>query len=237
MKRLRTRFGELEATVFEPEQGGARAQLVLCHGYGAPGTDLVPVGAELLNEQPSLAERLRLVFFEAPLSLDQLGAYGGRAWWHLDVEALLGQRDWTKWELATPAELPRARRQLLGALEALNRATGATMATTVLGGFSQGAMLTTDVALRAEEAPAALAIFSGTLLSSVEWRERASRRAQLPVLMSHGRQDAILPFSQAERLRAVLTEAGMAVDFVPFEGPHTLWPDALEKLAKQLTLL
>ena len=40
----------------------------------------------------------------------------------------------------------------------------------VLGGFSQGSWVTTDVALRLEEPPAGLCILSGTLIVRDEWR-------------------------------------------------------------------
>ena len=52
--------------------------------------------------------------------------------------------------------------------------------------------------------------------------------------MSHGRQDPILPYIEGEALRALLTEAGLAVEFIPFDGPHTIHPDALDKLAELL---
>jgi phospholipase/carboxylesterase len=107
----------------------------------------------------------------------------------------------------------------------------------VLGGFSQGAMVTTDLALRQDEAPAALVILSGTLLTEAEWRTRAPRRKGLSVLQSHGRQDPILPFDDAVALRELLQEAGLSVDFLPFDGPHSIPEEALDRLGALLLSL
>jgi len=107
----------------------------------------------------------------------------------------------------------------------------------VLGGFSQGAMVTTDLALRQDEAPAALVILSGTLLAESEWRARAVRRKGLRVLQSHGRQDPILPFAEAVLLRDLLQESGLAVEFLPFDGPHTISEEALDRLGALLLSL
>ncbi|GIS63435.1 MAG: hypothetical protein CM1200mP2_56600 [Planctomycetaceae bacterium] len=42
----------------------------------------------LCQRAPELIGRTRLIFPAAPLSLDEVGMPGGRAWWHLDLEAL-----------------------------------------------------------------------------------------------------------------------------------------------------
>jgi phospholipase/carboxylesterase len=47
-------------------------------------------------------------------------------------------------------------------------------------------------------------------------------RNGLPVFMSHGRTDNILPFDLAERLHADLVAAGLVVMFVPFDGGHEI---------------
>ena len=48
------------------------------------------------------------------------------------------------------------------------------------------------------------------------------RRKGLPVFMSHGRNDTILPFDLAERLKAEMVAAGLSVTFVPFKGDHEI---------------
>jgi phospholipase/carboxylesterase len=226
-------LGELDCQVVDglPEGAAPELVVVLCHGFGAPATDLVPLGGELMALQPALA-RVRFVFPGAPLSLSMYGMAQARAWFHLPPEVLMGQqRDWERFAREVPEGLKEARRAVMSVVSAVSAATKLPYGRIVLGGFSQGAMVTTDVALRLEEAPAGLSILSGTLLAEAEWRQRAAARKGLPVFQAHGRYDDVLPFAPAERLRDVLTEAGLAVEFVPFDGPHTIAPDELERLA------
>lgn len=56
-----------------------------------------------------------------------------------------------------------------------------------------------------------------------------------PIVISHGRQDRILPFENAsETIVPTLTKAGYAVDFHPFDGPHTVLMDVVEREMKAL---
>jgi phospholipase/carboxylesterase len=100
----------------------------------------------------------------------------------------------------------------------------------VLGGFSQGAMLACDVALRSARAPAGLVLFSGAPVDVPSWRQLAPARKGLPVLMSHGRSDPILPFAGGEYLRDLLREAGLSVDFIEWNGGHGIPDGVLERL-------
>lgn len=220
-----------------PEGSSPRLMVVMCHGFGAPGSDLVPLAAELVNLQPALADAAQFVFPAAPLSLDQYGMYGGRAWWPIDIEGLnraiqLGEFRDLRAEL--PPELPESRRMLTELIGALQQQTGLSTSRFVLGGFSQGSMLATDVALRLPESPGGLGILSGTLLCESEWRELAASRRGMRVFQSHGLQDPLLPFQAAEWLRDLLTESGLQVDFLPFQGMHTIPLPAMERFADLL---
>lgn len=234
MRRVATRLGELDCQVVEalPPEGSPRLAVVLCHGFGAPATDLVPLAPELMQLRPELAHHVRFVFPAAPLSLQELGMPSGRAWFHLPMEVLMGQRrDWDTYAQTVPEGLPAARRAVMSTVSALSAATKLPYGRIVLGGFSQGGMVTTDVTLRLEEPPAGLCILSGTLVAQEEWKARAAGRKGLPVFQAHGRYDDILPFKAAERLRDLLTEAGLGVEFLPFDGPHTIAPEELHRLA------
>jgi phospholipase/carboxylesterase len=134
-----------------------------------------------------------------------------------------------------PEGLASARRRLQGAIETLLAGTtGLGPERVVLGGFSQGGMLATDLALHWEQRPAALVALSSVPVTAETWRKLAPRRAGLPVILSHGRQDPVLPYSEGEALRDLLTTAGLSVDFIPFDGPHTVHPDALDRVARLL---
>jgi phospholipase/carboxylesterase len=234
MRRIPLRLGELDCQAVDALPPGSSPTLavLLCHGYGAPATDLVPLAAELMMLKPELARHARFVFPAAPLTLESLGMPSGRAWFHLPMELLTGRPlDWTGYAHAVPEGLPAARRAVMSAVSALSAETKLPYGRLVLGGFSQGGMVTTDVALRLEEPPAGLCILSGTLVAQDEWKARAESRKGLPVFQSHGRYDDILPFRTGERLRELLTEAGLGVEFLPFDGPHTIAPEELKQMA------
>lgn len=241
MAHVRTTFGSLSCEVVQHGPEGSRPELavVLCHGFGAPGDDLVPLGDELLRRKPALASRVVFVFPEAPIALGSMGfGYAdSRAWWLIDMQRLMAVQmgDIAGMRLMrreTPEGLPRARRLLLGLVDELAKSLALPRSRVLLGGFSQGAMLTTDVALRLEEAPAGLAILSGMLLCEEDWAQRAPLRKGLNVFQSHGRQDPLLPFASADALRELLVAAGLSVEFLPFFGGHTIPLEAVERLAQ-----
>jgi phospholipase/carboxylesterase len=204
--------------------------IVLCHGFGAPGDDLVGLAAAL-GAPPGTA----LVFPEAPLPLpvpEPYEAFGApRAWWLIDIAAI--QRAQMRGELrdlskSVPIGLPEARAQLVAMLDEL-QAKHPTESL-VLGGFSQGAMLALDVALHDPRPLAGLVLLSGTLVSEAEWTPLMPSRRGLPVFQSHGASDPLLPFSLAEKLRDLLSSAGLVVAFDRFEDGHTIPLSTLARL-------
>src|SRR5438874_9441645 len=140
----RRKLGPLEAVVTGGEDGdggGDGPIVVLVHGFGAPGDDLVAL-VPLMRAAPEL----RFVFPAAPLALE--GPGDARAWWMLDLDALaLGARR-TFDPQDVPAGLAEARAQLSSLLDAVESELGVAAERLVLGGFSQGAMLALDVALQ-----------------------------------------------------------------------------------------
>ncbi len=210
----------------------AKLTVVLLHGFGAPGDDLVALAQYI----PVPA---RFVFPEAPLELG--GLYGdARAWWQLDLMRL-------EEELRTgsirdrrnevPEGLDVARDQMLRFLSELQTKFAIDNNQLVLGGFSQGAMLSLDVALHRDPPPAALILMSGTLLAEAIWEPRMLGLAGVPVFQSHGMHDALLPFSVAELMRDKLTAAGAQVDWHEFHGGHEIPPSVLDGVTKRLATI
>lgn len=232
---MRTTIAGLEVRVLQDAEGPPSAAVIFCHGFGAPGDDLVALQAELVALEPALAQA-RFYFPAAPLSLGGFGWGDSRAWWMIDLEALASLQQGEPEALRAyrrvePEGLAAARAALKKLVLDVATQTGLPLGRILLGGFSQGAMLATDVALRLEEAPAGLAILSGTLLIEDQWRVRAVSRAGLPVFQSHGRQDPLLSFGAAEALRELLAAAGLTVEFHPFDGGHGLDAGVVARLA------
>ena len=228
----RAKFAQLDCVVTggeDGEGGGVGPVVVLLHGFGAPGEDLVPL-AEVL-EVPGAT---RFVFPAAPHVVDP--GWGGRAWWMIDVMALqMAIMEGRARSLAAdvPPGLAPARAQIDALLDELPSRLGTDRI--VLGGFSQGAMLSLDVALRRARPPAAVALLSGTLLAEQEWVPLMAAKQTMPVFQSHGTHDPLLPFAAAEALRDHLTAAGLSVEWVPFRGQHEIPPPVLARLGAFLT--
>lgn len=233
-------FGPLSCQIYDELQNDQTPEVIVivCHGFGAPGDDLVPLGPEILRSNPALAGQVRFVFPAAPLSLLEMGIPGGRAWWMLDVAELNAAiesgtiRDQRN---KTPDGLLEAAQQLREFIDELQKESGLPLSQFVLAGFSQGSMISTEVAFNLPEPPAALVIWSGTLLCEQRWATLAEKTKKFPVLQSHGQQDPILPYEGALWLKELLETHQFEVDFSEFMGPHTIPEVALEKFGSLLT--
>lgn len=216
-----------------PANTKPRTIVVLCHGFGAPGTDLVPIGQVLLQKMKT-PDTVQFLFPEAPISLEPFGMPDGRAWWNLDMRRLqiaVATGSFRDLRKDSPPELPAAREALLGLIRHWSEKTGIPLTRFVLGGFSQGSMLATDLSLHLEENPAGLIILSGTLLNEDLWTSLAPKHKLLRVIQSHGTDDPILPFVAAGWLKDLLTHAGADVDFIPFDGGHEIPFEVMSRLS------
>jgi phospholipase/carboxylesterase len=225
------KFGSLEARVVggtDREGGGQGPVVVMLHGFGAPGTDLVPLWRVL-----DVPKGTRFVFPAAPIDLSY--AYGmgdARAWWMIDMVALELARqrgEFRDFGKEVPEGLDQARAQVIELLDAVEERLAPPEGQILLGGFSQGAMLSLDVALHDSRPLAGLALFSTTLIAEAIWGPKMKARKGLPVLQSHGQADPLLPFAIAEKLREHMSAADMDVEFVPFRGAHEIPPIVLER--------
>ncbi len=207
--------------------GGTSPLVILLHGYGAPGDDLVALGEVLRGPAGT-----RWVFPEGFLKFD-MGYGDARAWWMIDMERLEADRRAGRvrdLSSEVPPGLPQARQALETFLTALPRLLPVESRHTIIGGFSQGAMLTCDLVMRTAFPCAGLIQLSGTLLAKQDWRPSVGKRAGLPVFLSHGTQDPVLPYVMAERLRDELMKGGLDVEWHRFHGGHEIPEPVLSRL-------
>ncbi len=225
-----TTHAGLDCTEFLPK-GDTEMVVVFCHGFGAPGDDLVPLGSELGRAIPQLAQSARFVFPQAPLSLDYMGWGEARAWWMIDMAKLqLAQQTGQLRDLRSerPIGMPEARDQLVKLLIELQAETGVPWSKFVLDGFSQGAMITIEALRYLPERIGGAILFSGTLINESEWKQPSANLRGLPVVQSHGRSDVILPYSLSLELKALLEGQGALVQFVEFSGGHAIPQPAMQ---------
>ena len=180
-----------------PEQPQRR--LVLLHGWGADADDLLELGQELVEGLADLP--VDLVALQAP-GLHPAGM--GRQWY-----GLAPAPDW--------AELPNARLALRQRLEQLGQSVP--LRHTALLGFSQGGAMAVDVATSAPMPLAALISCSG--YPHPDWQPQAEG---LPVLLTHGNQDPVVPAAACEALEQQLAAAGAQVSQQLFDGGHGIDP-------------
>ena len=212
--------------------GGNGPLVVLLHGFGAPGNDLVPL-ADVLDAPTGT----RFVFPEGPLTLS-FGPRDARAWWLIDMARIAQDqaagrvRDLSN---EIPKGLAPARNTMLAFLKEVEHTLGAESRKTVLGGFSQGAMLTCDAMLHTDRPYAGLVQLSSNLLAQQVWNSLMPKRKGLPVFQSHGMLDELLPYVGAERLRDALSQSGLAVEWHRFRGGHEISEPVLQRLGVFLT--
>jgi phospholipase/carboxylesterase len=99
---------------------------------------------------------------------------------------------------------------------------------TVIGGFSQGAVMSHALALGAgRPRPAAVLAFSG-FIPTVEGFDLAlADRVGLPVSITHGTLDPVIPVTFGREARDRLSAAGLAVRYREDPVGHTIAPGAL----------
>jgi len=232
-------IGSLRCIVIDGSDS-PRIPVILCHGYGAPGDDLASLTPHLIEWIGRDSADLRFIYPEAPHDLSDIGMPDGRAWWPLNMtqlQELLQTNRFSELHDELPPGIDEARGKLEETVTAV--LAGFPEGTPyVLGGFSQGAMLTMDLSLRGNvRVPNMLVQFSGTLVCESLWKEKLARLADTHVLQSHGRIDPILPFASAEALRDLLKGGDVEVEFMAFQGPHTIETDTLFRLVERLRVM
>ncbi len=191
--------------------------LVLLHGRGTDEHDLEPLLDELDPEQ-----RLVGVTLRAPLKLGPSG-------YHWYVVRELGHPD--------PVTFLHTYRTVGAWLDHLPALTGVDMEATVLGGFSQGAVMSYALALgRDRPSPAALIAFSGFVPQVPGFELDAPGHRHVPVAIGHGVFDRIIPVEYGRSAAAQLREAGLTVDYRESPMAHAVDPAFVRDLAGSLPL-
>lgn len=192
---------QLDGPRWGPAAGGKpRRLVVLLHGLGADGFDLIDLA-------PGWGKAVPEALFIAPHAPEPCDlAPFGRQWFSV------GDR--------SPAQMLAGLRvaadRLDAFLDAETSRLGLTAGDVALMGFSQGAMTALFCGLRRAAAPAAILAYAGRLVAP-ETLE-AELRVRPPVLLVHGEADAVVPAEASRAAESALQSLGVPVDSAYLPG-------------------
>ena len=184
-----------------PAAGEPEGALVLMHGRGTDENDLFPL-LDILDPR----RRLLAVTPGGPLHLPP----GGRHWY---MVPRVGYPD------------PDTFAQGFGALTSFLDGLGLDWSRTILGGFSQGTVMSYAVGLgEGRPLPAGLVGLSGIIPTVESWRMRDDVPQGFPVALGHGTRDPVIGIEFAHAARERLEQAGADVTYFESAIGHTIDP-------------
>lgn len=189
-----------------PAIGDPAGLLILHHGRGSDEHDLLGL-ADVLDPE----RRLHVVTPRAPLTLPGTPGY------HWYTVPRVGHPDRDTFRAAYHA--------LATFHEELWERTGLTPEQTAFGGFSMGSVMSYALGLGGDRpAPAGILAFSGFVPTVEGWQPELSTRSDLPVFITHGRQDPIMEVGFARRAKELLETGGLPVDYHESDAAHHIDP-------------
>jgi phospholipase/carboxylesterase len=209
----------LSGPTLAPARGSATHLVVLVHGYGADGQDLIGLAEHWQGLLPTVA-------FAAPNAPMPLPGSPGYQWFPIS------RIDPHEMQKGVEAAGP----QLDAYLDAELARLGLPPERLALAGFSQGTMLSLHVGLRRKVQPAAIVGFSG-LLAGAPPAPSGSGADIPPILLTHGDSDGVIPPQAMFVAATQLGAAGARVQWhlAPGMG-HGIDPEGLAIAGRFLDL-
>lgn len=207
----------------------AKQAFIICHGYGANMHDLAPLAQFIKTSLPTC-----FFFPNAPIKLAMSPYFDSRAWFPIDMAALEkamqsgGFRDFTG----------HASEEFYQALAVLGRYLEPffeSYESVIIGGFSQGAMLSSHLMMNYQNKLAAAVILSGVLIDEEKFSSYQATVSDFAVYQSHGTNDPVLEYNASLALRDKLLNFKCDHHFTSFNGAHEIPQQVLVELNQFLS--
>lgn len=207
------------------ESEHSKVAIVLLHGYGADCTDLAGLADYLAP-----GDQFSWFFPNGPLEVD-IGAHvSGRAWFPINMQRLQLAQMTGEFERYLASGVPEGFLEVSKKVEQFLSQLQSRYEKVILGGFSQGSMVSAQVALTCPDLLAGLILLSSTFVSEASWRDLVSSDISYPILQSHGTFDPVLPYKDAVRLSEFLKEHTARFKFISFQGGHEIPQKVLSEM-------
>jgi phospholipase/carboxylesterase len=187
----------LQSELILAEQKDSRFLLIALHGLG-----------DSIEGYRWLPEGMRLPWLNYLLVNAPDDYYGGYSWYNYEGDMVPG--------------VTRSQRLLSQLLDA-QRNSGWPTGQTILGGFSQGCLMSIETGLRYPQKLAGIVGISGYLCDPEKLVKELSPVArEVPVLVTHGTFDPVIPIEQSRSQMEFLRKAGLNLEWREFAKPHTI---------------
>jgi len=181
--------------------------VVVLHGRGADANDLADLA-------PYLGPDFRFIFPNAPKPFEAMPGYSfGFTWfdgWPPEGNSIVESRE-----------------LLLQFLDEIIAKYPTPPGKVVLCGFSQGGMMSLDAGFRTAVELAAIVVMSGALYET----DPPPFTRKIPVMITHGTEDDVIPLLAAHRTRRVLEEHGVDVEYHEFPMGHQISEESMAVIA------
>ena len=207
----------VEPDEFDPDQ--EYPAIVLLHGFGASMTDLAGLSTML--------DRTGYLYFfpNAPMPLQIAPGVTGYAWTPPG-----GSEDVHAAERAAE----RSEELLVGFFDEIEERHGVTDGGIVMGGFSQGGMMTYRYGLPRPEKFPGLVILSARVPSPEGLSERLPEHRDQPIFVAHGTQDAVIGVEHARSSMEFLATSGYSPEYHEYHIAHEINNEVMADLGSWL---
>lgn len=186
--------------------------LLLLHGRGSDEHDL-------LSLVPSSVPDFLVVSVRAPYQFP----YGGFTWFDLE-------------DLENPDldQLTESRRLLASFLSAIQNVERIDPNNIFLFGFSMGAMMALEVALRELVKIKGIVAHSGGILRSEQLPFPVQQLRNLSIFFAHGTYDPVIPVELARQSYEILRQANFRIQYQEYSIEHTVSEESLRDVSRWL---
>ena len=234
-------YGTVSGQLYQPEalpvgqhdRGGRISKnarlVILLHGWGADGSDLAPLAPSLFEPASVTFENISsahhtspdgAVFIPDAPDVCSSNPFG-RQWFELsDPASGIGRN---------ASACLQAAEFIAAMLDSISSRMGYASDQIVLGGFSQGGMVSLTAGVGYEKPLAGLFCLSGAWLTT---EQICHQPANLPVFLAHGMLDPVVPFACTTKAEAELKKVGLTPQTLQREHmAHGIDPETVEALA------